>query len=227
MIFPLNQHSHIKQLLTSNVTNIYQTGGSILKPQAQTLHWTTAYSLGKGEYSCLILQDALFCKLSKTKTKCLTWCVWWVCAYQCWLYNLSVWLFMCACVYMPKLTTLHACPCIYTCMHGYMHGGYTKYVCHMYMSACVQVTGWTSVFLVGSPLTFWDRSSTYPRWVSLASLGGQGSPGTHLSLPTPSGRVTEMFHCTQLFMWVLAVQTQALSVQQERSQLNHHLHSPK
>lgn len=62
-------------------------------------------------------------------------------------------------------------------------------------------------------------------WVSLASLGGQCSPGTHLSLPTPSGRVTEMFHCTQLFMWVLAGQTQVCAA--GTSQLNHHLHSPK
>lgn len=121
--------------------------------------------------------------------------------------------FMCACVYMPKLTTLHACPCIYTCVHGYMHGGYTKCVCVCVTCTCLHVcrlqvghqsSSWLSTYFLRQILNVPKMDS----WVSLASLGGQCSPGTHLSLPTPSGRVTEMFHCTQLFMWALAGQTQ-------------------
>lgn len=153
---------------------------------------------------------------------------------------------------MPALVYIPAC--VATCMVATLSKCVSLCVCHVHMPTCVYVSGDYTIEVsdlvcvscvygcmcagyrldislpCGLSTYFLRQILNVPkmdRWVSLASLGGQCSPGTHLSLPTPSGGVTEMFHCTQLFMRVLAVQTQALSVQQECSQLNHHLHSPK
>lgn len=74
-----------------------------------------------------------------------------VCTCQNWLHCMS------ALVYIPA--------CVAKCMVATLSKCVTLCVCHVYMPACVQVRDWTSVFLVGSPLTFWDRSSMYPRWI--------------------------------------------------------------
>lgn len=107
-----------------------------------------------------------------------------------------------------------ACLPLYIHLHTWLHAWWLHYlsVCVSHVHVCMCAGYRLDTSLPRGFSTYFLRQILHvPKmdsWVSLASLGSQCSPGTHLSLPTPSGRVTEMFHCTQLFMWVLAGQTQ-------------------
>lgn len=110
------------------------------------------------------------------------------------------------CVFVSALVTLsvylvcmRASVCV--CMYVHVSGSYR-----------LAIRGLSHIL---SP-DFLRRPSLYLELVSLARLGGQCSPGIPLSALT----LTQCWdgktrHCSQLFMWVLAVQTQVSSVYQE------------